>query len=301
MAILIGAKEERAKWKMLKRRDDRAHKEKTKIYSKKLQKITADISIANLRSLLVYAEYNIKTKKLTFEAKTEKCERSIDFFGEKNSFTIRSKDSIYMQLQDDRSVISNLNFYGTIHTNDFLFLQKRQWILLHINTFDKKENSWTPSDISTCGNSPDTFLGGPCKFGSTEAYTKIVNLPKHSTLKIKLRVHFFDMWNDDSLFLQVDNKTVWTVPYDLLYGGINVCGMATPDKLSVRKDKIKRKKEYPLKIHLFVVMTLKHLKFVFFNTNWTDEINILMGSTLKKTTDACATSWGVDDLVIYYQ
>ncbi|SCP04516.1 conserved Plasmodium protein, unknown function [Plasmodium ovale] len=238
------------------------------------------LEVLNFFSESVYAEYNIKTKKLTFEAKTEKCERSIDFFGEKNSFTIRSKDSIYMQLQDDRSVISNLNFYGTIHTNDFLFLQKRQWILLHINTFDKKENSWTPSDISTCGNSPDTFLGGPCKFGSTEAYTKIVNLPKHSTLKIKLRVHFFDMWNDDSLFLQVDNKTVWTESHTTCYmedcqSGINVCGMATPDKLSVLVD----------------------IEFA----HTADEINILMGSTLKKTTDACATSWGVDDLVIYYQ
>ncbi|EWC88077.1 hypothetical protein PFNF54_03127, partial [Plasmodium falciparum NF54] len=48
------------------------------------------------------------------------------------------------------------------------------------------------------------------KFAATEAYNKIKNLPKHKELKIKLRIHFFDLWEDDSLFLQVDNKTIWT-------------------------------------------------------------------------------------------
>ncbi|EWC75930.1 hypothetical protein C923_03379 [Plasmodium falciparum UGT5.1] len=32
-----------------------------------------------------------------------------------------------------------------------------------------------------------------------------------------------------------------------------------------------------------------------------DTLNILVGSTLKKNTNPCETSWGIDDLIIYYK
>ncbi|VTZ68759.1 conserved protein, unknown function [Plasmodium chabaudi chabaudi] len=233
-----------------------------------------------LFSYYAHCNYNIKIQKLTFESKTEECKKEVELFGENDMFLIKNNSNIYLQIQDNNTVISNLNVYGTIHTNDYLFSQKSQWKLYHIDTFDKKDNKWVPSDISTCGNSPDTFLGGPCKFGAIEAYTKITNIPKHDELKIKMRIHFFDTWDGDSLFLQVDDQIIWTESHKsndttstLL--GIDVCGKNTPDRLSVPID-----------------AEFEHSA---------DSMSILLGSTLKKTTDSCVTSWGIDDLIIYYK
>ncbi|VWU51888.1 conserved protein, unknown function [Hepatocystis sp. ex Piliocolobus tephrosceles] len=229
---------------------------------------------------LSFAEYNIKTQKLTFESNTEKCKISYDLFGLKNNFIIRNKDNVYMDIKDNQTIINNLKIYGTIHTNEYLYRQTKQWTMFHLDTFDLKTKMWTPSEISTCGDSTDTFLGGPCKLGANEAYTKITNLPKHNELKINLRIHFFDKWNNDSLYLQVDNKTIWAESYkscfteDCLHG-IDICGKSTPDRLS-----------YPINIEI---------------THSSDNVNILIGSTLKKDTDACETSWGLDDFIIYYK
>ncbi|SPJ10938.1 conserved Plasmodium protein, unknown function [Plasmodium sp. DRC-Itaito] len=227
-----------------------------------------------------YANYNIKTIKLIFESRDKESSKAISLYGEKDSFVCRSVNNEYIRIQDDKTIINNLNIYGIIHTNDLFYFQKEQWKLYYMETFDVKNESWTPSEYSTCGNSPDTFLGGPCKFAATEAYNKIKNLPKHKELKIKLRIHFFDFWEDDSLFLQVDNKTIWThshrscVSKDCL-SGINICGQNIPDRLSLPVD------------------------MEFLHTS--DTLSILIGSTLKKNTNPCETSWGIDDLVIYYK
>ncbi|KAI4838316.1 hypothetical protein MKS88_002791 [Plasmodium brasilianum] len=223
---------------------------------------TVILAVIDLLAYFTFADYNIKTNKLTFESKTNECKRAIYMFAGKDSFTIRSKDNVYLEAHDKKTVISSLNVYGNVHTNEFLFFQTNQWKLYYINTFDRKDNSWSPSDISTCGTSPDTFLGGPCKFGATDAYTKIANIPKHRELKIKLRVHFFDIWENDSLFLQVDNKTVWTESHQS-------CSSEVP-----------------------IGVELEHTS---------DTVNILIGNTLKKKTDACTTSWGIDDFVVYYK
>ncbi|ETB57794.1 hypothetical protein YYC_04609 [Plasmodium yoelii 17X] len=228
----------------------------------------------------VHCNYNIKIRKLIFESKTEQCKKEIELFGEKDMFIIKDSSNTYLQIQDNNTIISNLNVYGTIHTNDFLFYQTNQWKLYHIDTFDKKDNKWIPSDVSTCGNSPDTFLGGPCKFGPIEAYTKITNIPKHTKLKIKMRIHFFDTWDGDSLFLQVDDKIIWTESHKSndttsTNLGIDVCGENAPDRLSVSVDS-----------------EFEHSA---------DSMNILLGNTLKKTTNSCITSWGIDDFIIYYK
>ncbi|KNG75067.1 hypothetical protein PFMG_01262 [Plasmodium falciparum IGH-CR14] len=200
-----------------------------------------------------YANYNIKTIKLIFESRDKESSKVISLYGEKDSFVCRSENNEYIRIQDDKTIINNLNIYGIIHTNDLLYFEKEQWKLYYMETFD---------EYSTCGNSPDTFLGGPCKFAATEAYNKIKNLPKHKELKIKLRIHFFDLWEDDSLFLQVDNKTIWTHSH-----------RSCVSKLPVDME--------------------------FLHTS--DTLNILVGSTLKKNTNPCETSWGIDDLIIYYK
>ncbi|GAB66464.1 hypothetical protein PCYB_092500 [Plasmodium cynomolgi strain B] len=191
----------------------------------------------------VKADYGIKTNKLTFLSQSEQCKKEISIYEEGNSFFIRNKDNTYLEVQEKVTVAGSLDVFGTVHTNEYRAFGQKQWTLHHLDTFDRKESAWIPSDISTCGNSPDTFLGGPwygnkrveeslfeanvqngaekgtqrsqiklpcyAIFGAVEAYTTVRDIPKHSALKIKLRVHFFDAWKGDSLFLQADRKTVW--------------------------------------------------------------------------------------------
>ncbi|EUD65453.1 hypothetical protein C922_04193 [Plasmodium inui San Antonio 1] len=229
----------------------------------------------------VKADYGIKTNKLTFLCQSEDCKKEINLYEEGNSFIIRNKDNTYLEVQEKVTAAGSLNVFGTVHTNEYRAFEKKQWTLHHLDTFDRKESAWIPSDISTCGNSPDMFLGGPCIFGATEAYTVVRDIPKHSALKIKLRVHFFDAWKGDSLFLQADRKTIWAESYKSnsvekgAGDGINLCGKETPDRLSVPVD-----------------VEFEHSS---------DTVSIMIGSTLKKTDDACATSWGVDDLHVYYK
>ncbi|GAW80957.1 hypothetical protein, conserved [Plasmodium gonderi] len=235
-----------------------------------------------LHENFVKADYDIKTKKLMFLSETAQCKREISFYEKNNSFFIGNNDNIYLEARNKKTTINSLNVYGTVHTNEYSAFQKeKQWTLYHLDTFDKKENSWTPSDISACGNSPDTFLGGPCIFGAVEAYTTIKDIPKHNELKIKLRVHFFDAWEGNSLFLQADKKILWTEAYNSIHtekgigDGINLCGKETSDRLSVPVD-----------------VEFQHSS---------DTVSILIGSTLKKKNDACITSWGIDDLFVYYK
>ncbi|ANQ08343.1 Uncharacterized protein PCOAH_00025070 [Plasmodium coatneyi] len=238
----------------------------------------------------VKANYGIKTNKLTFLSQSEQCKKEINFYEEGNSFFIRNKDNTYLEVQEKVTAAGSLNVFGTVHTNEYRAFEQKQWTLHHLDTFDRKENAWIPSDISTCGNSPDTFLGGPCIFGAVEAYTTVRDIPKHNALKVKLRVHFFDAWEGDSLFLQADRKTIWAEshksnPAEKGVGdGINLCGKETPDRLSVSANSET--------ITVPVDVEFEHSS---------DTVSILIGSTLKKTNDACTTSWGIDDLHVYYK
>ncbi|SBS95312.1 conserved Plasmodium protein, unknown function [Plasmodium malariae] len=246
---------------------------------------TVILAVIDLLAYFTFADYNIKTNKLTFESKTNECKRAIYMFAGKDSFTIRSKDNVYLEAHDNKTVISSLNVYGNVHTNEFLFFQTNQWKLYYINTFDRKDNSWSPS---------------------------------HRELKIKLRVHFFDIWENDSLFLQVDNKTVWTESHqscssESCSSGINLCGKDTPDRLSVIRKK--RGKNLEGRKEISPKFLLPFTMFTSFPHTYTyqivpigvelehtsDTVNILIGNTLKKKTDACTTSWGIDDFVVYYK
>ncbi|SBT71291.1 conserved Plasmodium protein, unknown function [Plasmodium malariae] len=187
---------------------------------KKIVLSTVILAVIDLLAYFTFADYNIKTNKLTFESKTNECKRAIYMFAGKDSFTIRSKDNVYLEAHDNKTVISSLNVYGNVHTNEFLFFQTNQWKLYYINTFDRKDNSWSPSDISTC-ESHQSCSSESCS------------------------------------------------------SGINLCGKDTPDRLSV-----------PIGVEL---------------EHTSDTVNILIGNTLKKKTDACTTSWGIDDFVVYYK
>ncbi|ETW15508.1 hypothetical protein PFFVO_05802 [Plasmodium falciparum Vietnam Oak-Knoll (FVO)] len=92
-----------------------------------------------------YANYNIKTIKLIFESRDKESSKVISLYGEKDSFVCRSENNEYIRIQDDKTIINNLNIYGIIHTNDLLYFEKEQWKLYYMETFDVKNESWTPS------------------------------------------------------------------------------------------------------------------------------------------------------------
>eukprot|EP00927_Polykrikos_kofoidii_P055600 TRINITY_DN49819_c0_g1_i1.p1 TRINITY_DN49819_c0_g1~~TRINITY_DN49819_c0_g1_i1.p1 ORF type:complete len:315 (-),score=42.96 TRINITY_DN49819_c0_g1_i1:91-1035(-) len=172
----------------------------------------------------------------------------------------------------------------------------RQWALWDLQTFDDAggfiagvnggpgDNAlggpeWSLNDRSFCGSPHDQFLGGHCRFASSETTRKYTTLPEHTRVRVRARVHFFDEWEGDSVALSADGRVVWSQSHDWCPGflkwkcskyGVDTCGRSTPDRLSV------------------------HAEAILHHTS--DVLTLSFASSLPGNTDACATSWGVDDV-----
>lgn len=156
----------------------------------------------------------------------------------------------------------------------------KQWRLADVDTFDAHdESAWSIATRTVCGANPDVFLGGPCKLGH-ETAERVYKLPPHSRVRVTARVHFFDEWAGESLYLKADGQTRWTRAHTWCSRvfsstctkyGLDTCGRDIPDKLSV-----------PVKAE-------------FAHTG--DSLELIVGSTLAEG-DACKASWGLDDVRI---
>jgi len=161
-----------------------------------------------------------------------------------------------------------------------------QWALWDLETFDVSDdpmtnsNLWSVNDRGFCATPGDEFLGGHCRFAAT-ATARRYNLPPHSRVRLSARVHFIDAWLGESVLMQADGKTVWAQAHNWCPGilkwmcssyGMNTCGQDTPDRLSVRAEAI-----------------LAHTG---------PTLDIAFSSSLPLGTDACRTSWGVDDVSV---
>lgn len=157
-----------------------------------------------------------------------------------------------------------------------------QWRLWDLDTFDVNDSGdWSIHDKSFCGVPEDQFLGGHCKFAATTTMRRYQNLPPHTRIRIKARVHFFDDWDGESLILQVDSTPMWAQSHKWCSGilewkcrkfGMDSCGKQTPDKLSV-----------------LAKVELAHIS---------QSIDVAFTSNMPLNTDACTKSWGVDDVSI---
>jgi hypothetical protein len=167
-----------------------------------------------------------------------------------------------------------------------------QWALLDLDTFDEvgatsqgssladaTAAAWSMNDRSFCTTPHDQFLGGHCRFGATQTVRTYHGLPPHSRLRIRARVHFIDRWQGESVILSADGQSVWSQSHSWCTGfleqmcikhGVDSCGKSTPDRLSVRAE-----------------ATLNHNS---------PTLEIAFASSLPKGTDACQSSWGVDDV-----
>jgi len=158
-----------------------------------------------------------------------------------------------------------------------------QFALFDHDSFDAADsNQWSVNDHSFCGASRDLFLGGHCRFAATTTTRTYANLPPHSKVKVTARVHYFDQWLGENVFMAVENKPVWSqehhwCPEFLKWMcrkyGLDSCGRDEPDRLSVKAE--------AHVAHSAPTLTLS------------------FSSSLPQGTDPCYTSWGIDDVAVH--
>lgn len=156
-----------------------------------------------------------------------------------------------------------------------------QWSLWNQDTFDEPDSGmWSPNDRGFCGNPGDHFLGGHCRFGATITQ-RSYDLPPHTRVRVRARVHFIDKWNGEAISLLVHGQPVWSQSHNWCPSflkwmcekyGVDSCGRDTPDRLSVRAEA------------------------VFAHSS--PMLQIGFNSSLPIGTDPCYQSWGVDDVAI---
>lgn len=157
-----------------------------------------------------------------------------------------------------------------------------QWRLWDHESFDANDsNEWSLASRGVCGGNPDVFLGGPCALGAGETTRTYSAIPPHSRLRISARLHMFDNWQGESVFMKTDGQVCWTKAHtwcDRVFSftctkyGLDACGQETPDRLSV-----------PVKVDM---------------AHTAETLELTFGSTLASGSDACAASWGLDDIEI---
>ncbi|CEM16674.1 unnamed protein product [Vitrella brassicaformis CCMP3155] len=76
-------------------------------------------------------------------------------------------------------------------------------------------NQWDRADRSTCGYSTDVFLGKLVRGSVSRLYKK---LPPHRHVKVTARIHYFDRWTGESVYLKAGNKIVWARSHNLVFG-----------------------------------------------------------------------------------
>jgi len=161
-----------------------------------------------------------------------------------------------------------------------------QWSLWDLDTFDepnanlKTLSPWSLNDRGFCGSPGDHFLGGHCRFGATRTQ-RTYNLPKHTRVRVRSRVHFIDKWEGQSVSLLAHGQPVWSESHNWCpcflkwmceKYGVDSCGRDTPDRLSVKAEAI-----------------IAHSGAT---------LDLMFNSSLAVGTDPCYKSWGVDDVSI---
>jgi hypothetical protein len=198
-----------------------------------------------------------------------------------------------LTLAPEVSKLPNVTTAGEWSTNLVRVAGVKQWALIDLDTFDAigtpegsladttASTAWSTNDRSFCSTAHDVFLGGHCLFGSTQTSRTYRGWPEHTRVRIRARVHYIDRWNGEAVTLYAGGTPVWSQAHAWCTGfleqmcvknGVDTCGKSTPDRLSVRAE-----------------ATFDHTG---------PTLNIGFASSLPKGTDACQTSWGVDDVSV---
>nr|PVC50776.1 hypothetical protein MACL_00002050 [Theileria orientalis] len=229
---------------------------------------------------------------------TELCEANDDFL-------FRTKDVQLRMNSDKFECLSKIRFNGALKTTTLTSLSVKQWYIVvyiadstvrtlwEVDRFNPKDKvNWIPDKISSCGNSGDSFLGGPCYLAAGSVKRFYNNLPTHTEIKITGRVHFFDEWNGifnahishlgESVLLKVNDSVLWSESHNWCPSvtdsvcrrfGVDVCGTEYPDRLSVNFD-----------------VSMLHDS---------GSLVVEFSSSLDAKTQACEVSWGIDDIALH--
>lgn len=152
-----------------------------------------------------------------------------------------------------------------------------QWGLVHYDGFkDSEASSYTNKSITECGGV--RMLGGYCQFSAGNS-SRLIDLPDHSQIRLKLTWHFIDQWHGETAYINLGtsstNQTVWSYTYDLSQSvdPINICG---------NSDYGEGKFAIPVDI------TYEHTS---------NQLLVLFGSTLEE--QPCEKSWGISGIEVY--
>lgn len=177
-----------------------------------------------------------------------------------------------------RDLTLSRNLLGS-SSSTFSISSVPQWKLVVLEDFQGIVSGWSRSDISNCGNSPNLFLGGYCRFAGTST-SKAFPLPAHTQVRVKFNVHFIDRWEGESVAARLDGLVHWTqshstcpnvLTFTCTQYGLSMCGGDYPDKLA------------------------QAVEFVSSHTAPTATLEFMSNSGRN----SCDGSWGVDDVEIY--
>ena len=177
-----------------------------------------------------------------------------------------------------RDLTLSSNLLGS-SSSAFTISSVPQWKLVALEDFQGIVSGWSRSDISNCGNSPNLFLGGYCRFAGTST-SKAFTLPMHAQVRVKFNVHFIDRWDGESVAARLDGLVHWTqshstcpnvLTFTCTQYGLSMCGGDYPDKLA------------------------QAVEFVSTHTAPTATLEFMSNSGRN----SCDGSWGIDDVEIY--
>jgi len=145
------------------------------------------------------------------------------------------------------SIHGSMHDAETMDTMDDMAGFHKQWTLIKSEHFTTSNNGWrvagtsSPAPLSTCGHGDSFVMTKPTDH--SEGVEKVYSeLPEHSQLHIRARVHFIDAWKGSVAFMMVDGTVVWLETHgdpDESESGISTCGSGYPhDRLSVPIDVI---------------------------------------------------------------
>ena len=164
------------------------------------------------------------------------------------------------------------------------------WRRILYDTFDHDENDWVIKDkkenddentvrnketsLSHCGDH-NLFLGGYCNAGGNHVMQKSVEISStpHTEVRIVAKVHLIDSWENEMVWMSIDDHIVWTTTGAAVGNIMSICGNPSHNEAS---------------LGITVDVTVPHTK---------KYVNIQFGASLDE--HECNESLGLDDVQLY--
>lgn len=98
-------------------------------------------------------------------------------------------------------------------SDSIYYKTQKQWKLFAFDDFQSEKKGWSEQTISSCGTSDNIILGGYCNFGGIIVKKEYTDIPPNSYVSVHFNIHFFDEWNGELAFAQINGNTMWQESY----------------------------------------------------------------------------------------